>query len=341
MSGAADSWSDAFDIVPEAMLLVGESGDIVRLNDRARELLPGAGAGERLPDWLADGEAGFETAISLLRRSSGNLPLRLTLGGKDEPERRVRVVGRRLRNAEAGLHFVLRVPAEERNTFAALSKKVAELGREVRERRVAQKTAEDALETNRVLTRELYHRVNNNLQLQISLLRRAARDPSQPGMHDFVSRAIGRLRAMSAGLDLTYRSGAGALVDISDLLSLLVSQFVENHAADGQISLELETAFFIPEVQVTPLALIVNEAVTNAFGNAPDREAQSIALRCWKDGETALLDIRESSAGAAGLMMEQSDAEAALIDILARQAAVDVERVHAEAAALRLKFKAL
>ena len=67
--------------------------------------------------------------------------------------------------------------------------------------------AEDALEINRLLTRELHHRVNNNLQLQISLLRRGARTTGNSEVRAFIEHAIGRLRSHERGVRVRRHCG--------------------------------------------------------------------------------------------------------------------------------------
>ena len=110
MSNLIGNWSDAFDIVPEPVILVTGGGEIVAANEAGRALLPGLAEGRRLADWLESGEAQFDAVAAKLKRTTGTLPFALTLKTPDGTPSRLRMTGRRLREDAGGLHFVLRAP---------------------------------------------------------------------------------------------------------------------------------------------------------------------------------------------------------------------------------------
>ena len=328
-------WSDAFDIVPEAMLLVDGEGRVAAANPAARERLNGAAPGEALASYVEGGERGVQDILARLRGGAHPLPFILPLKDGGEGER-IRATGKRLRRSGHGVHYVIRIPPVESDRFAALSLQIEDLDNEVRARRIAQRAAEDALEINRLLTRELHHRVNNNLQLQISLLRRGARTTGNSEVRAFIEHAIGRLRAMSAGLDLTYHSGEAG-VDICDLVEKLASQGEEVMPAGHEIRLQLDTRFAVSVAQVTPLALIIHETLTRIF-IAGQREGQTITLASGEEEASPMLELRDG--GDWSGVDEDTDMALAnaLIDTLARQAGVEAERLNTPTRALRLRF---
>lgn len=335
---AFSDWSDAFDIVPDAVLLIDDRGNVLALNPAARTVFDGCKPGDNLAAYVAGGETGVETIVSRLRGGSQTMPFTLSVRHGDDPPYTLKAVGKRLRKSISGVHFTLRVPSSDTNTFAALSLQIAELDSEVRARRIAQKAAEDSLEINRLLTRELHHRVNNNLQLQISLLRRSARITDNQEVRDFIDHAIGRLRAMSAGLDLTYRSGEAG-VEISDLVEKVASQISETLPVERRISLQLDGRFSVSVPQVTPLALIIYETLTRIFVTGPaEGEEAEIKLLTRADDDQPCLDVVD-----AGQWQDVPDTgdplhASKLIDTLARQAGVEVLKTDDGGRRLRLCF---
>lgn len=326
--------SDAFDVVPDAVLMLDEGGKILLANAAARRVFASQLTGGQLRDILDLDADGVVSLLAPLKSVSGPLPLALPLRSPSGKVEQRQASGQRLRDASAGLRFVLRIPPADANSFAALSLKVAELDREVRQRREAQKTAEEALEVNRLLTRELHHRVNNNLQLQVSLLRRSAKTTGNPEVRQFVRMAIGRIRAMSAGLDLIYRSGEGPGVGIGELVAKLVSQIEETLPAGWQISILMEAAFAVSTVQVAPLALIINEIAGDAVKRSPDTGGE-LVLTCQVIGDEHCLEIAQSEPGPPP---EGSEARA-LIHTLARQAGTRIEFSSASPHRTRLVFE--
>lgn len=297
MTDQSGLFEGALDIVTDAVIVFRQSGEIVQANSAGRALLAEFGAPDTLIDFVEGGEEGFAEMLAPLKATSGNLPLRLVFQGPDGEPQAMKATGRRIRSVgdEAPV-FVLKIDRAAKNGFTTLNLKIAELDREVRQRRLAQRTAEEALDANRLLTKELHHRVNNNLQIQASLLRQSAREASSPEIAAFVREATGRLLSMSTGLDLAYRSGYGAVFEISNLLEKLVSQIDESLGPDQEIILVQEGDFLILSEQVTIVALIIHEAVRAIIKAKGGSEPIHLRLTCRKDGEIGRLDIQSTEA---------------------------------------------
>ena len=123
-------WSDAFDIVPEAMLLVDGEGRVAAANPAARERLNGAAPGEALASYVEGGERGVQDILARLRGGAHPLPFILPLKDGGEGER-IRATGKRLRRSGHGVHYVIRIPpvrvSEPKDTPNPKLDKVAEL----------------------------------------------------------------------------------------------------------------------------------------------------------------------------------------------------------------------
>jgi two-component sensor histidine kinase len=124
-----------------------------------------------------------------------------------------------------------------------------------------QRTLAAAVAHNEVLFREIHHRVKNNLQSVASLLQ------MQPIPREIKTNMGQRIAAMSAVHEHIYRSSSFEIVRVKDYLQTLISSIRAGHDPDVQVVEELEDLPVDREV-ATPLGLILNEVVSNAFKHA-------------------------------------------------------------------------
>lgn len=123
-----------------------------------------------------------------------------------------------------------------------------------------------ALETNEMLLREIHHRVKNNLQSVMSLVRLQMR-----GSEGFEALSS-RIKSMIAVHEQIYKHDAYAQIDAAELIKAVVSSAVSAHDAKLHVEFDLQSAPVSAD-KATALALLVNEVVTNAIKYAyPDGE---------------------------------------------------------------------
>lgn len=123
-----------------------------------------------------------------------------------------------------------------------------------------------ALETNEMLLREIHHRVKNNLQSVMSLVRLQMR-----GSEGFEALSS-RIKSMIAVHEQIYKHDAYAEVDAAELIRAVVCSAVSAHDAKLHVEFDLQSAPVSAD-KATALALLVNEVVTNAIKYAyPDGE---------------------------------------------------------------------
>jgi two-component sensor histidine kinase len=136
-------------------------------------------------------------------------------------------------------------------------------------------------EANRVLILEVYHRVKNNLQMIVSLLSLQRRRASTTAERDAIERIESRVHSLSLVHQTLYASEDVHHVRLDILYGEIIAS-LEGLRPEVAIHATLDPVEETPE-RATPLALLLNEAMTNAIKyaasatGAPRIEARLIA----------------------------------------------------------------
>jgi len=154
---------------------------------------------------------------------------------------------------------------------------------------------EQALERNRVLFKEIHHRVKNNLQ-QVASLIRLQQAPA--AMKEDLTR---RITAMSAVHQHIYESDQFGVLDAEAYLARVLKSLSESAPPGVRLEWSLSPLQLSPD-QALPLGLIVNEIVLNAFKHGfPDGRAGLVSIRLERplEGNEAVLVVQDNGVGMA------------------------------------------
>lgn len=159
-----------------------------------------------------------------------------------------------------------------------------------------------ALDAKSELTREVHHRVKNNLQIVTSLLTMQAARMEDSGAKSALKQARARIVALALIHRLTYEQesvGSRSQVTVETLIAELTKQLRYAHRDCRTIDLSYEAdACAMPVDMAVPFALFIVEAVTNSFRHAfPDDAAGEIALSFGVDNGHARLVIQDNGRG--------------------------------------------
>jgi two-component sensor histidine kinase len=151
---------------------------------------------------------------------------------------------------------------------------------------------EEALARNQTLLREVHHRVKNNLQSVASLVQL---QPISPEIKVEMGR---RIAAMSAVHEQIYRSDNFGAVEIKGYLHTLIGSLRQSYRSDAEV-LERLDDLMVDTDTAMPLALIVNEVVSNAFKHAfaDGREGMIVITLERVDEATGVLTIEDNGVG--------------------------------------------
>lgn len=210
------------------------------------------------PDYVAEGVVKAGTAaVSLLSLAAmwQAMPGALALPSPDQL---------RAANDEMAAEIARRRRAEEQ---------VANLNREL-ERRIDQRTAElrhaneqlrQRIAREKLLVREIHHRVKNNLQTMSSILK-LQEEHAEPALGRHLATAQRRIMAMSKIHEHLYASDEDYYIDIGATIKEIAENTESIYNVHGTVGMETDIEpCTIGMDSANPLALIANEAVTNAF----------------------------------------------------------------------------
>jgi two-component sensor histidine kinase len=150
-----------------------------------------------------------------------------------------------------------------------------------------------------VLFREVHHRVKNNLQIISSLLNLYSNKFAGADVQRGFTDCLNQVRAMGLVHELLYRSPNIAEIDFDEYLRVLTSRFVISFGRGQQVHLNVRSAPLHFDLDTTiPLALIVTEAITNAFKHAfPDNRPGTIEVEGSRSGDVTTIRITDDGIG--------------------------------------------
>lgn len=118
-----------------------------------------------------------------------------------------------------------------------------------------------------VLLQEVHHRINNNLQIISSLLTLQANTAENEKLTEYLVQSQNRIQSLSAMHELLYDTNSPLDINMKDYLHKMLD-FHRDVAGSMPIPVTIEeevASVFFPTKLAVPLALIINELVTNSL----------------------------------------------------------------------------
>jgi len=169
------------------------------------------------------------------------------------------------------------------------------------ERRRAEEQIKASLKEKEVLLSEVHHRVKNNMQVIISLLRLQSSKIEDKQYADMFKNAEDRIRSMALIHEKLYRTKDFAKIDFNDYAKDLANHLIKTYsAAAGKIKLNMNIEdIHIGLGKAIPCGLIINELLSNSLKYAfPKGEGGEIkiVLRAINSEEVELT-VRDDGIG--------------------------------------------
>jgi PAS domain S-box-containing protein len=171
---------------------------------------------------------------------------------------------------------------------------------ELEERKRVEAKIRAALEEKETLLREVHHRVKNNLQVIIALIKMRAGATQDAGMIQFLTELESQAHSMALVYEQLYQSENLAQIGMAQYLRQLTAHVLDTYGRRDAIQCQLDAPLALDVAQATPCGLIVNELFANILKYAFPPGFQgipsvSIALR--QDGGTYHLTVSDNGVG--------------------------------------------
>jgi len=148
--------------------------------------------------------------------------------------------------------------------------------RDITRRKLAEEKIKDSLKEKEVMLYEIHHRVKNNMQIILSLLRLQSRGIEDERTKEMFQESQNRIRSMALIHEKLYQSGDLSRIDIADYVRGLATHLVSVYGAEGTpVGLIVDIKDVYLDInRAIPVGLIVNELVTNAMKHGFDKGAK-------------------------------------------------------------------
>ncbi len=171
--------------------------------------------------------------------------------------------------------------------------------RDITERKRAEEKIKNSLKEKEVMLYEIHHRVKNNMQIILSLLRLQSRTVEDEQTREMFQESQNRIRSMALIHEKLYQSGDLSKIDIADyirgLATHLISVYRAERAAIG-LSVDIKDVYLDINMAI-PLGLIVNELVTNAMKHGFKKRAKGNILIGMKKGAKGKFELSVADTG--------------------------------------------
>jgi len=142
-----------------------------------------------------------------------------------------------------------------------------------------------SLKEKEVLLQEIHHRVKNNMQVIIGLLKLQSDTVKDQAIMDALINSQMRIQSMAFVHETLYNTESLASIDFETYTTKLARTIFQSYGdSSGQVQLKIEAEdikFGID--QATPLGLLINELVSNALKHAfPDNRSGEITIKLKK-----------------------------------------------------------
>ncbi len=226
----------------------------------------------------------------------------------------------------AGGDFSLEYTAsDDEDDFSALELGIILLADQLKDTTASKEEYEKVLIQKNILFQEVHHRVKNNLQFIISLLRLQADAISDKEAKELFEYSQHRIRSMAMVHEMLYQSNDISKINYNDYLYQLIKNLVNSVSDDRErfkLELNAENIFLSLDTSI-PLGLIINEIVTNSLihGVVEGRTMLITVNLTKEESNNYILQISDNGAGFNGevINLKSSSMGLNLIQILTEQ----------------------
>jgi two-component sensor histidine kinase len=163
-------------------------------------------------------------------------------------------------------------------------------------------TMENSLKEKEALLGEIHHRVKNNLALISGIIELEAIEIENENIRKHFLEIQNRISAISYIHEKLYQSNNFAKIDLKEYIEELVNSIIKFFSKNENIKINYDLdSIYVTTKHALPIALIVNELVTNslkyAFNDPEISGKMDIILKKNNDSDTILFTISDNGPG--------------------------------------------
>ena len=156
------------------------------------------------------------------------------------------------------------------------------------------------LKVKAVMIKEVHHRVKNNLQMLVSIMRMQARRAQTEEARMLLYEAINRILSMAV-IHQSLSEGEDQVLNLRDVVSRIAGQVQQGIGSPGRsihIAIVQADNVYLPTNKATACALVVNELLLNALEHAfSDRERGHIWISLLATDDQVELRVADDGRG--------------------------------------------
>ena len=147
-----------------------------------------------------------------------------------------------------------------------------------------------------LLLKELNHRVKNNMQMMVSLIRLQCDETNNEEFVEVLNTIKNRINAMSQLHELLYQKDNISGVDTYEYFSLIVSELSETYEKNEKVDINLNINCNLETEDLLYCGLILNELITNSFKYAFNNSGE-INITLFKNNSSYFLEVKDNGVG--------------------------------------------
>ncbi len=195
-----------------------------------------------------------------------------------------------------------------------------------------------------LLLEEVHHRINNNLQIISSLLSLQANSANDERLFEYLQQSQNRIQALAALHELLYQDKNTLEINMNEYIDKVLA-FHRDVAGTLNAKVELKTQVPIvnfPSATAIPLALVINELVTNSIKYAfTDKKEGEINITLLPlESEKWKLTVADNGKGLPSEDQKRKNSLGLrLVNILTKQIGASIKTLSSPGAAYEIVFK--
>ncbi len=176
--------------------------------------------------------------------------------------------------------------------------------------RVSEEKLKNSLKEKDVLLKEVHHRVKNNLQIVMSLIRLQVNRMDDKCTIQHLQTSLNRIRSISLVHEMLYRSGDLGRIDFDNYIKKMTDSLSDMYVS-GERDIRIKASaeeIYLGVDSAVPCAIIINELVTNSIKHAFNGSKNGkIDVTMKMSADKYLLTVKDNGIGIpSGLNINES-----------------------------------